>query len=45
LVFEIAERVWQRAGCTTCGNCCREVVPTFSEKDVERLAGRLGMVE
>ncbi len=43
LVFEIAERVWKRIDCTTCGNCCRVVVPTLSEKDVERLARHLGM--
>ena len=43
LVFEIAERVWKRIDCTTCGNCCRVVVPTLSETDVERLAGLLGV--
>ena len=43
LVFEIAERVWKRTDCTTCANCCREVSPTLSENDVERLARHLGM--
>ena len=38
IVFEIAERVWKTTDCTTCGNCCREVSPTLSESDVERLA-------
>jgi uncharacterized protein len=43
LVFEIAERVWKKTDCTACANCCREVSPTLSESDVERLAGHLGM--
>ena len=43
LVFEIAERVWKRTDCTACANCCREVSPTLSVNDVERLAGHLGM--
>jgi uncharacterized protein len=43
LVFEIAERVWKKTDCTTCGNCCREVVPTLSESEVECLATHLGM--
>jgi len=44
LVFEIAERVWKRIDCTTCGNCCRVVAPTLSEDDVQRLAGHLGIL-
>lgn len=43
LVFEIAERVWKRTDCTTCANCCREVVPTLSQTEVDRLATHLGM--
>jgi len=43
LVFEIAERVWKKTDCTTCANCCRVVVPTLSENDVQRLASHLGM--
>ena len=43
LVYEIAERVWKRSDCAACANCCREVAPTFSQDDVDRLARRLGM--
>ncbi len=43
LVFQLAARTWQTIDCTNCGNCCREVSPGFDEKDVERLAGHLGM--
>ena len=42
-VAEITERVWAGIDCTTCANCCREMKPTFSEEDVSRVAGRLGM--
>ena len=43
LVFEIADRVWKKIDCTTCGNCCRVVSPVLSESDVERLATHLAM--
>jgi Fe-S-cluster containining protein len=43
LVFETTERVWSGIDCTTCANCCREVNPTFSDADIERVAVRLGM--
>jgi uncharacterized protein len=43
VVCEISARVWKNTDCTECGNCCRETVPAFTSKDVERLAGRLGM--
>jgi len=42
-VFAITRRVWAGIDCTSCANCCREVHPTFSEEEVDRLARRLGM--
>jgi Fe-S-cluster containining protein len=42
-VFEETERVWAGIDCRTCANCCREVKPSFSEEEVNRLAARLGM--
>ena len=42
-VFAITRRVWAGIDCTSCANCCREVHPTFSEKEVDRLALRLGL--
>src|SRR5215831_7071456 len=42
-VFEATRRVWAEIDCTTCANCCREVRPTFSEEEVDRVAQRLGM--
>jgi uncharacterized protein len=42
-VFETTRRVWSGIDCTTCANCCREMKPTFSEEEVERVARRLRM--
>jgi Fe-S-cluster containining protein len=42
-VFETTKRVWAGIDCTTCANCCREVKPTFSEEEVDRVARCLGM--
>jgi uncharacterized protein len=42
-VFETTRRVWDGIDCTTCANCCREMEPTFSEEEVERVARRLGV--
>jgi uncharacterized protein len=35
--------VWAGIDCTTCANCCREIKPTFSEEEVDRVARRLGI--
>ena len=42
-VFDITHRVWAGIDCIKCANCCRELRPTFSEDEVERVARRLGM--
>ncbi len=42
-VFAATRRIWAGIDCTTCANCCRQVNPTFSEAEVERLARRLGL--
>ena len=42
-VFDITHRVWAEIDCTTCANCCRELMPGFSEEEVVRVARRLGM--
>lgn len=41
--FAATRRVWAGIDCTKCANCCREVRPSFSEHEVERLARRLAM--
>jgi len=43
LVWETTRRIWAGFDCTTCGNCCRELIPTVTAEEVERLAIRLGV--
>jgi uncharacterized protein len=43
LVIEISERVWRTIDCTTCGNCCRQLVPTLSAEEGQQLAQHLGL--
>jgi hypothetical protein len=42
-VFEAARRVWAGIDCTACANCCRQTNPSFGDKEVDRLARRLGL--
>jgi hypothetical protein len=42
-VFAATRRVWAGIDCTQCANCCREVHPSFSEDEVDRLARRLAI--
>lgn len=42
-VFAATDRVWSGIDCTACANCCRTVRPSFSDEEVDRLAGRLGV--
>lgn len=43
LVAEEDTKMWQKVDCTTCANCCKTMTPTFTKKDVTRIAGHLGM--
>ena len=42
-VFAATRGVWAGIDCTKCANCCREVHPTFSDEEVNRLARRFDM--
>jgi len=42
-VFELTKKIWAGIDCTACANCCKEVKPTFSGEDVDRLSRRLGI--
>jgi len=42
-VFATTRSVWAGIDCTQCAQCCQEVKPGFSEKEVHRLADRLQM--
>jgi Fe-S-cluster containining protein len=43
LVAEVDATVWRDIDCTTCANCCKTMTPTFTPKDVKRIAAHLNM--
>ncbi len=38
LTKEIEPEVWAEINCTTCANCCKKMTPTFTTKDLKRVA-------
>ncbi|GAO42967.1 YkgJ family cysteine cluster protein [Flavihumibacter petaseus] len=42
---ELNREVWEEVDCLTCANCCKSMTPTFTGKDVTRIAAHLGMSE
>ncbi|MFC4263922.1 YkgJ family cysteine cluster protein [Ferruginibacter yonginensis] len=34
----VAAEVWQQVDCTSCANCCKKMTPTFTAKDLKRIA-------
>ena len=43
LVSKIAGEIGSTIECTSCGRCCKELRPMFSQKDQQRLADKLAM--
>ncbi len=43
LVKETDQKVWQDVHCMECANCCKTMTPTFSNKDIARIAVHLSM--
>ncbi len=33
------DATWQEVDCTICANCCKTMTPTFTKKDINRIAG------
>jgi Fe-S-cluster containining protein len=42
-VTEVTKRVWAGIDCAACANCCKNVRPTLSDEDIDRLSSRLGI--
>ena len=38
IVHKLVERVSMEIDCTACGNCCKKVLPTLEQEDIERLS-------
>ena len=37
------KEVWKEVSCVSCANCCKTMTPTYSEKDVNRIAKHFKM--
>jgi uncharacterized protein len=43
IALELHQEAFGIVDCTRCANCCRTLRPVFSDDDIERIAGHLGM--
>lgn len=43
IALELHEEAFRIVDCTKCANCCRTLRPVFSDEDIDRVAGQLGM--
>jgi len=43
MAVEINAEVWQEVDCLSCANCCKKMTPTFTTKDIKRIAPHLNM--
>lgn len=43
LVAEVDKTVWKDIDCLECANCCKTMTPTYTPKDIKRIAGHFGM--
>lgn len=39
----IEKEVWKNVDCLSCANCCKTMSPTYTLKDIKRIAAHLGM--
>ena len=43
IALELHQEAFSIVDCTKCANCCRTLRPVFSDEDITRIAGHLGM--
>lgn len=43
LAVTLDKEVWEETDCLSCANCCKVMSPTFTNKDVKRIARHVGM--
>lgn len=43
MAASIDKEVWQETDCLSCANCCKQMTPTFTSKDVNRISKHLKM--
>ena len=42
LTATLEKEVWTEINCLTCANCCKTMTPTFTAKDMKRIAAHFG---
>jgi len=42
-VKEADKLTWQEIDCTSCANCCKKMTPTYTKKDINRIAENFNM--
>ena len=45
ITLEANELAWAETDCLTCANCCKTMTPTFTPKDISRIAAHLNMTK
>src|ERR1700739_3964847 len=45
IALELHQEAFSIVDCTKCANCCRTLRPVFTDEDIERIAGHLGMAQ
>jgi Fe-S-cluster containining protein len=43
IALELHQEAFSIVDCTKCANCCRTLRPIFTDEDIARIAGHLGM--
>jgi Fe-S-cluster containining protein len=43
MTVEVEKEVWKEVDCLTCANCCKTMSPTYTLKDIRRIASHTGM--
>ena len=43
MTVEAEKEVWKEVDCMSCANCCKTMTPTYTPKDIKRIAAHQGM--
>lgn len=43
LAVKLSTEVWKEVDCLSCANCCKSMSPTFTTKDIKRIAAHFEM--
>jgi len=44
-MVQVDKEVWGEIDCLSCGNCCKQMTPTFSDKDIKRISAHFEMTQ